>query len=175
MNIEIPADYVVLSVGTESPNRLDHLCETLGISRTADGFVQEVHLKFQPVDSANPGVYTASSFPKDVGDSINLGKAAASSAAIHLTKGEVELELIKAIVDEDLCVGCGLCDPSCPYLAITMEKKGDKEISVTDDVKCQGCGTCVACCPIGARELRWWRDEAFLQQIEAIISSNPGD
>jgi len=161
-------DYLILSVGQEAPDGIEKLCEVLGITRSQDGFVEEMHIKFRPVETKVPGVFTSASFPKDVADTINMARGAASG--IHQLQKGIELEMIIAEVNEDLCVGCGLCESICAYDAITMkETSPGKWISVTDEIQCAGCGTCVASCPVGARDLRWWRDEQFLAQIEAIL------
>jgi len=171
--IDIFTDYLILSVGQEAPEDLDFLCDILGITKSIDGFVEEMHLKFRPVETKVPGIYSSSSFPKDIADSISLARGAASKVAIQ-QKG-IELELTTAEVDETICVGCGLCEVICPYEAIKMiEIQPNKIISVTDEIKCQGCGTCVASCPVGARDHRWWRDSQYLAQIDAVLNEKEG-
>ncbi len=168
--LSLPVDYLVLSVGQEGAAGIGKLCEIFGITRSEDGFVEELHLKFKPVETRVPGIYTCASFPKDIADSIAAARGCASMVAIQ-QKG-IELELITAEVDEELCVGCGLCESLCPYGAISMvEMNPLKTISQTTDVQCQGCGICVASCPIGARDLRWWRNEQILAQIDEILKS----
>ena len=49
----------------------------------------------------------------------------------------------------DLCTGCGLCETSCVYGAITVD--GDK--AHLDEPLCQGCGLCVTRCPTPALEM----------------------
>ncbi|MEA3458406.1 MAG: 4Fe-4S binding protein [Candidatus Thermoplasmatota archaeon] len=46
-------------------------------------------------------------------------------------------------VDQEKCVGCGVCISSCPENAILME--GDKA-NVSQD-KCTFCGKCFSACP----------------------------
>lgn len=168
--LSIPLDYVVLSVGQEGSSGLGKLCETLGITRSEDGFIAELHLKFRPVETRVPGIYTCASFPKDIADSIAAARGCASMVAIQ-QKG-IELELITAEVDEEICVGCGLCETLCPYGAISMVNVNPKKIiSLTTDVQCQGCGICVASCPIGARDLRWWRNTQIFAQIDNILKN----
>ena len=49
----------------------------------------------------------------------------------------------------DDCNGCGSCDGTCRFNAITM---GD-QVAVIDKAKCMGCGVCEDVCPIGAIKL----------------------
>lgn len=52
----------------------------------------------------------------------------------------------KASVNEELCVGCGLCLKSCFKQAIVME---DKKIKINLDL-CAGCGLCISVCPMNS-------------------------
>jgi len=54
-----------------------------------------------------------------------------------------------AIVNEDLCEGCGLCLNRCVFKAITLKN----EKSSVDSTKCYGCGACGVTCPAGAIKL----------------------
>ena len=54
-----------------------------------------------------------------------------------------------AIIDDEACMLCGLCEPACPTKAITM---GALAAQVTAGL-CQGCGICVQECPAGAIKL----------------------
>lgn len=53
--------------------------------------------------------------------------------------------MAKAVVDQNVCVGCESCVGSCPVSAIEMD--GGKA-KVTD--ACVECGTCVGTCPVSA-------------------------
>jgi dihydropyrimidine dehydrogenase (NAD+) subunit PreA len=53
-------------------------------------------------------------------------------------------------VNEEVCVSCGNCT-RCPYLAITLNKKGIPE---TDPSKCIGCSICTKKCFVGALYLK---------------------
>lgn len=48
-----------------------------------------------------------------------------------------------AIVDEERCIICGICESSCPEHAITIE-----QTATIDPALCSGCGTCVEACPL---------------------------
>jgi len=170
-DFKIDFDLVVLSVGQEGQEGIEKLCEKIGITRSQDGFVEELHVKFKPVETKVPGVFSSSSFSKDVADSVSSARASAS-AIQQLQKG-VQLELTTAIVDNDSCVGCGLCELICPYQANSMvQLNPTKLVAHTDDIKCKGCGTCVAACPVGARQLRWFTDECYDAQIDELLKED---
>jgi dihydroorotate dehydrogenase (NAD+) catalytic subunit len=52
-------------------------------------------------------------------------------------------------LDEDLCTGCGLCETSCVYHAISVVE----DTAELDQDLCQGCGLCVTRCPVDALEM----------------------
>ena len=54
-----------------------------------------------------------------------------------------------AVVDKDICTGCGACVDSCPVEAITMED----DVAVIDADACVDCGACVGECPVEAISL----------------------
>jgi heterodisulfide reductase subunit A len=124
------------------------------------------------VETTVPGIVLGVTYAKNVSDSINQARGAASHACIPLNLGTVEIELMTADVDDELCVGCDLCHYSeiCPYDAISMvEVSPGVKKSRTNEMACEGCGACCAICPTGARDLRWWREQSFLDQIEDML------
>ncbi|HTZ18233.1 MAG TPA: 4Fe-4S binding protein [Dissulfurispiraceae bacterium] len=54
-----------------------------------------------------------------------------------------------AVVDNDLCAGCGLCMERCQFDAITS----NESIAAVDPGKCYGCGLCRKACDQGAISL----------------------
>jgi heterodisulfide reductase subunit A len=91
--LRVPADLVVLATGMV-PRNLDRLVEQLKLSRSEDGFLQEVHPKLRPVELAVHGVFVAGTCqaPMDISESSASGSAAAVKAAGLLTKGHIELD-----------------------------------------------------------------------------------
>lgn len=63
-----------------------------------------------------------------------------------------------AVVETDLCIGCGQCASACPAGAISVSPERK---AVVDESSCRGCGACVGVCPVGAVQMsapaRWHR------------------
>jgi electron transport complex protein RnfB len=68
-----------------------------------------------------------------------------------------------AVIDADLCLGCGICRNRCQVHAIS-EREG---VSVVDREKCIGCGLCVTGCPNGVAKLE--------KKAESEIVTPPAD
>ncbi len=51
---------------------------------------------------------------------------------------------LKAVINPELCTGCGKCAQSCHFSAIVM-KNGKAEVS---ELACEGCGLCQIVCPV---------------------------
>lgn len=164
---EYDYDMVVLSVGLEPPAGMEELRQTIGLSKSADGFLMEAHPKLRPVDTLTDGVYLAgvSQGPKDIPDAVAQASGAAARAAIPMVKGEVEIEPIIASVDEDVCGACEVCIELCPFGAIDVED----EHAQVNIALCKGCGTCVAACPSGALDQQHFRTSQIMAQIEAAM------
>lgn len=168
---EYTYDLVVLSVGLEHPKGSDDLRQTLGISKSADGFFMEAHPKLRPVDTLTDGVYIAgvAQGPKDIPDSVAQGSAAASRASIPMSKGEVEIEPIVARTDDTVCGACEVCVELCPFGAVSIGGDSGSEHAEINVALCKGCGTCVGACPSGAMDQQHFKTEQIMAQISAAL------
>jgi heterodisulfide reductase subunit A len=173
MEIEIPADLVVLSVGMiprEAESKT--LQELLKVPRSADRFFMERHPKFGPVETSMEGVFLCGSIqgPKDIADSIAQASAVAAKVAALLSGKTIQLDPITSHVDEILCRGCGDCVDVCEFHAIEI-KVGETGLPVAsvNEALCKGCGTCAAICPTGAIDLRHFKDEQIGSMLEALL------
>ena len=168
MEVKFPAEWVVLSTPLIPSKDEIILARMLKIPIATDGFMMEAHLKLRPVDTNVDGVFIAGtvSGPKDVSESIISGEAAAARASILMGNKKVRTDAITAFVDEELCIGCGLCEEICPYGAPKVEE-GKSKIR---EILCRGCGSCAAECPKRAITMRHYRDDQILAQVKALLT-----
>ena len=111
--------------------------------------------------------------PKSLGESIAQAEGAASRAATIISKSTLESEGIIAMLNEDICDGCGICEPICEYKAIEIiadPKNAEKKLAEINEGLCKGCGACVSACPSGAMEQKGFKDDQMLAMIDAALS-----
>ena len=60
---------------------------------------------------------------------------------------EKESLMARPVIDEDECIGCGICVDACPNTV--LEVVGGTVDAVNEDA-CVGCGDCLEECPMGA-------------------------
>jgi coenzyme F420 hydrogenase subunit beta len=60
---------------------------------------------------------------------------------------------VEKTVKTDLCIGCGVCEPSCPFDAISIFYNKNKEYRPEVNDKCTLCGICYAVCPMSVPNL----------------------
>lgn len=170
-DIEIHPDLVVLSTGIE-PNNNDEIAKMLKVPLNSDGYFLEAHVKLRPVDFATEGVFVAglAHSPKFINETICQAGAAAARASTILASDKYYTEATVSHVDEDICVGCGICSGLCPYEAIEIVSEDGKRKSKVNEALCKGCGTCVAACPSGAMDQYGFTKNQIMSMIEAIKS-----
>ncbi len=167
--VTMTPDLVALSVGIV-PDGTDELSKMLKLPVTANGFFLEAHVKLRPVEAAVDGVYVCglAHAPKPVEETIVQAQAAAAKAAMPLVKGYVTVDPIVSSVEQDKCIGCGICVSLCPYGAIQMEKVGKKRKAKTVSASCKACGICASHCPTFAISMGGFTNEQLTCQIEAF-------
>jgi heterodisulfide reductase subunit A len=170
--IESEFDLVVLSVGMTGSPQTDSVAEMLKLTKSPDGFLQEAHPKFKPVDTLTEGVFLAGAVqgPKDIPDTVTQASAAAARAIRLMNQGEYTLDPVVAFVHEKDCDGCGLCVPACSVGAITISD-GVAKIS---ESSCNGCGVCISACPTEALDLKGYTNAQLLEEVRAAVSEGDG-
>ncbi|MEW6685643.1 MAG: CoB--CoM heterodisulfide reductase iron-sulfur subunit A family protein [Candidatus Edwardsbacteria bacterium] len=164
--IEIAADLVVLAQGMIPNPGVQELAKKLRISVDANGFLNEAHPKLRPVETMTLGVYLAGAAqaPKDIPEAVAQASGAASKVVSLFSTEELHHEPIVAGVNEDLCCGCAICVPVCPYGA--RELDAEKKIVKVTEVLCEGCGACTAACPTGAAQQKNLADKQVFAMTE---------
>ncbi len=166
--LPIGPDLLALSVATIPNPDNERLAKMLKVPLSKDGFFLEAHMKLRPLDFATDGIFLCgmAHWPKFIEESVSQACGAASRAAIILSKETLQAEGAVSFVDEDLCIGCGLCVSICPYSAIDKNEKG---LAVVNEVLCKGCGTCAASCPNRAITMRQFTDDQLIAQGLAVL------
>ncbi len=79
-----------------------------------------------------------------------------------------------AEVNETTCVGDLICKEVCPFTAIEAKELTDRDGNVIKTVAsvneglCHGCGTCAAACRSASIQLRGFKDNQLLAEVDAL-------
>jgi heterodisulfide reductase subunit A len=167
--IEVEADCLALSTGFVADDEgTEDLAAIFHVSRTADGFFREDHVKLRPVELSVPGFMVAGTAhgPKGVRESITQALAAAARVQALLARDAIHLGAVAARVNRERCAACLLCVRACPYHIPFINADGVSEIDAT---RCHGCGTCAAECPAKAIELIHFEDDILTAQLDGLL------
>jgi len=167
--LEVEADLVVLATATVPRADARELGQRLRVSTDEHGFFSEAHPKLRPVESLTAGVFLAGAaqFPKDIPETVAQASGAAAKVLRLFSQAQMVQEPVIAYVDPEICSGCGLCIPACPYEARTMHDW--RHIAVVNTALCQGCGACAMVCPNKACQLRNMMPMQILSMMEAYL------
>jgi heterodisulfide reductase subunit A len=180
--IEYDSDLLILATPEIPSKGTAELAKMLKVPITKDRFFLEAHVKLRPLDFATSGIFLCGGahWPKWIDESITQAYGAAGRAASLMVKGEVETEGITSYVNEEKCIGCGVCAEICPYNAIEI-KEIHKKVGLYNVVEnkaeiinalCKGCGACAAECPLGAINQRHFSKNQIRKQIELLTGIN---
>jgi heterodisulfide reductase subunit A len=171
--LTLEPDLVVLSTGLVPNESAEDIAKILRLETDAYKFFTEKHPKLAPVDTKIEGIYICGTAqgPKDIPDCVAQARAAAVAALRSIMKKEITIDLAKAVIDEELCNGCGICVDACPFEAIEVldeSEKGIKHGVMIIEASCKACGICAAECPTGAIELRHYKSDQIFGQVDGI-------
>lgn len=171
MEGEVAPDLLVLSTPV-TPEGNQELAQLLRLPLTGDGFFMEAHMKLRPLDFATDGIFLCgmAHYPKYIPESINQANGAALRAATILSQDSIVASGTVCEVNEDDCIGCGLCVRGCPYNAIELVEREDGKVAKVIPAACKGCGVCNAVCPTWAISLNHYNDDQIYSQIDAAYS-----
>ncbi|MDY6875964.1 MAG: CoB--CoM heterodisulfide reductase iron-sulfur subunit A family protein [Chloroflexota bacterium] len=173
-SMRVEADLVVLAMATVPSSGSETLARLMRVATDESGFLAEAHPKLRPVESLTAGIYLAGAaqFPKDIPETVAQASGAAAKVLQLFAQREMVAEPTVAIVDEELCAGCGRCVPACPYDARELDPW--RPLATVNVALCQGCGACVVACRNKATIVRNLTPEQVLAMVEAVLP-NPND
>jgi heterodisulfide reductase subunit A2 len=168
--IQLPADYLILSAGIEPQADSGKLSQLLGLQRSVEGFFLEVHQKLRPVEAATEGIFLCglAHSPRNLPETIAQAQAAAAAAARVLYQTTITSGDFTATLRQEDCRRCLSCLEICPVGAISLGADGKP---VIHPEICRGCGTCVAQCPAGAMAMNRLTESELTAQIEGLFLS----
>jgi heterodisulfide reductase subunit A len=171
--LTIPAELVVLAMPLVPQDGAGSISRILSVPVDARGFLLEPNVRLRPGSALPRGIFVCGSahYPASANESVFQGYRAAARAIRHLSAGTLASQGPRAHVNESLCVGCGTCEESCPFGAISMAPgTGMLSISRIDASLCRGCGNCSVVCPAKAIVMETSSDVELIAQIDAALA-----
>ncbi len=150
-------------------NDIEELLKVLKIPSDEHGFLSEAHPKLRPVESVSAGIFLAgcAQAPKDIPEAVAQASGAASKAVALFSEDRLYHDPLVVEVEEELCSGCKLCIPVCPYNAREYDEAAG--IVRVNEVLCEGCGACASACPSGVTQQRNFTDQQIYSMVKAIL------
>jgi heterodisulfide reductase subunit A len=171
--IELAANWVVLSTGLRPHPTTDAMGAMYKVTRNPDGYYLEAHVKLRPVDFPSEGLFVCGlgHAPKNLDETISQAQAAAGRAGVVLSHERLAVSGIIAKHKRALCMSCLSCLRVCPFGSPYIDKDG---MISHNEVKCMGCGICAGICPAKAFQVNNFRDDQIFAMIDAAAESEPG-
>jgi heterodisulfide reductase subunit A len=169
--IVITPDIIALSAATIPYEENETLGQVLKVPLTAQHFFMEAHMKIKPVDFAAAGIFLCGTChsPKFLDETISQASGAAARAITLMSKKALFTEGVAAVVDEERCSGCGLCESNCAYDAIKVNEENG--IAEVNEVLCMGCGACSCMCPSNVPYLRQFEPDQLMAMVDKALES----
>jgi heterodisulfide reductase subunit A len=165
--MQLTADYLILSTGLEPSPDSGRVAQLLGLQRSGEGFFMEAHQKLRPVEAATEGIFLCglAHSPRSLSETVAQAQAAAGAAARVLYQHTIWSGEYTAWLDQGRCRRCLSCLEICPVGAVHLGPEGKPAIR---NQICRGCGTCVAQCPAGAIAMNRLTESELAAQIAGL-------
>ncbi|MBM3322174.1 CoB--CoM heterodisulfide reductase iron-sulfur subunit A family protein [candidate division WOR-3 bacterium] len=164
--VELEADLVVLATAVVANPDGVALARKLKTQLDTHGFMTEAHPKLRPVETLTAGFFLAGcgQGPKDIPETVAQASAAAAKVLAMFGSTKLTHSPTVAVVDEDICVGCGNCERTCAYDAVKVDEQ--RGIAVVNAALCEGCGACAMSCPSGAMNHKNFTKKAIFDMAD---------
>lgn len=167
--VSLEADLVVLVTGMV-PRADNSIGSLFKLPKGRDHFYNEVHMKLRPVETVIDGFTIAGTCqgPKNITESINSALSAATKSYSIVSKGELEVEPLIAVIDAEKCSWCGACEEACPFDAILKVEADGKTTAAINNAVCKGCGMCTPVCEPDAIDVIASSSAEIMSMIDAL-------
>jgi len=168
--VAIEADFLSLQSAITAPGN-EELSSLFNVKLDSNGFLAESPEKMRPMDTTIEGIFMAglAAYPKDLGETITQGKAAAARAMEILQKDTIEVGGLVAEVMPDMCAVCCTCVRTCPFNVPHINR--ETGAAFIDPSLCRGCGMCVAECP-GKAIVMFTCSDQMLTEAPSVLLGN---
>jgi len=167
--VKIDSDLTVRASGL-SPSEGTRLAGGLPVLwQDENGFLMEPYLRLRSGEVFDRGIYVAGTAhgPSGITESMVQAFGAAARALRFLRAGTITKRALVAVVEEEVCRGCGQCEDVCAFGAARLhERERGIRKSEIDDILCVGCGFCVSECISGAIRLPYQTD----RQVRSVVA-----
>ena len=169
--VDMRADWLVLSTGLRPHPTTEQVGKIYKLTRNADGYLMEAHVKLRPVDFPSEGIFLCGLVhaPKNLDETLSQALAAAGRAGVVLSHEKLAVSGIISKHNRDICMSCLSCFRLCPYGSPYIDEEG--RVS-HNEVKCMGCGICAAVCPAKAFQVNNFRDDQILTMIDTLADAS---
>ena len=167
---KLDVDMIIIGTAMIPTADAAQLAEELKIDQHETGFIQEAHLKINPISTNTDGVFVVGGAHGPVGitESMLQAQAAAGKIFTQLIPGQKIIPEVKVSeILEAYCTGCQTCLEVCGFGAIYFDE--DKGISVVNEAICRGCGNCVGSCPSGSIRTRHFTNPQLYQEVKEAL------